>query len=274
MNQLGQRLWNTSLGSLSRAIARRLDRSKDQPGWHKVAAGPLAGLELFLPQARRGAFQEMAAGTFDDFLYSALLARRDLKGAVCWDIGAHFGYHSLGFAALGAEVLSFEPNTHNARHLKMHLERNASVAARVRHMPEALCEQDGQMTFTQSSDMGGESSGSHLDAALPPLGDACYATFSQVTVPTARIDTLIEERGEKAPDVLKIDVEGAEALVLRGGERFLSSRRPLILMEVHHIRLMMEVSELLLRWGYRLELLDPAHSTASRCFIMALPASN
>ena len=268
MNQLTQRLWNTSPGSLTRAIRRRIHNSRARPAWHKVQAGPLLGAELFLPHMDAGAYPEMAAGTFDDFLYAALKGQRDLTGAVCWDIGAHFGYHSLGFAALGADVLAFEPNEYNASYLRRHLERNPNLGRKIRHLAAAVAEQDGEMTFVQSSDVSGSSSGSHLGAALPPLEKATYANFVETKVPTVRIDTLIEQRGENAPDVLKIDVEGAEALVLRGGARFLAKHRPVILMEVHHICLMLEVQELLLRWGYRLQLLDQKHASPSRCFIM------
>ena len=139
----------------------------------------------------------------------------------------------------------------------------------VGHLAVAMAERDGEMTFVQSSDVSSGSSGSHLNTALPPLEKATYANFVEATVLAVRMDTLIEERGEKPPDVIKIDVEGAEAMVLRGGERFLSKHKPVILMEVHHIRLMFEVQDLLLRWGFQLQLLDQEHSTASRCFLMA-----
>jgi FkbM family methyltransferase len=224
-------------------------------------------LELFLSD--EGAGQEMLEGTFESFLYDAARSRCRLDGAVCWDVGAHVGYHTLGFAALGADVVAFEPNAHNARHLQMHLQRNSTLARRVKHLPVALADYDGEMTFIQSGDLGGASSGSHLDTALPPLQCGAYASFERTRVLAARIDTLIDSGGARAPDILKIDVEGAEALVLRGGERFFSSRKPVLLMEVHHIRLMMEVQAMLLRWGYLIELLDEEHAIPSRCFIAA-----
>lgn len=216
----------------------------------------------------------MADGTFDLFFYEELRKWADLaslNGIICWDIGAHIGYHSLGFAALGAEVTAFEPNEHNARILRMNLERNPELGRRIRHLPLALADRDGEMTFIQSSDLSGASSGSHLEGGFQPLDS--YTGFNHVKVPVARIDTLIEERGEKKPDILKIDVEGNEALVLRGGQKLLTNHKPVLLIEVHHILAMLEVQGLLLRYGYEIKLLDKDHATPSRCFIVAYPSA-
>lgn len=49
--------------------------------------------------------------------------------------------------------------------------------------------------------------------------------------PCRRLDTLIVEIG--APDVLNIDVEGAELLVVRGAEQTLKEKHPLIWLSVH-----------------------------------------
>ena len=263
------RLWHSSPASLTRALQRRLERRQCKPGWFTVRAGPLKGLELFLPNDRVGDLAAMVAGTFDAFLYDALLKRRKLEAAVCWDVGAHIGYHSLGFAALGAEVLCFEPNPANAARLKLHLERNQPLACRVRHLGVALSDGDGEMTFMQDTNLDRGSTGSHLMGVKTPLRNESYATFERVTVPTLRIDSLIEERGERPPEVIKIDVEGAEALVLRGGARFFADGHPIILMEVHHIRAMAEVQHLLDGWGYRVEILEDDESSASRCFLLA-----
>jgi hypothetical protein len=53
----------------------------------------------------------------------------------------------------------------------------------------------------------------------------------EITVPTLRLDTLL--RHFPPPDLIKIDVEGAEALVLRGCEQVLEDSRPILVVEVH-----------------------------------------
>ena len=113
--------------------------------------------------------------------------------------------------------------------------------------------------------------GGHLERALPPLSQAEYeqASFKDTMVPTVRIDTLVETRGERPPNIIKIDVEGAEELVLRGGTNLLTKQSPVLLIEVHHICLMFSIQKLLLDWGYQTRILDQEHASPSRCFIMA-----
>jgi len=212
----------------------------------------------------------MVEGSFDSFLYQALPASFSLKGALCWDIGAHFGYHSFAFAAQGARVLAFEPNAHNAARLKMNLEKNPNLARNIRHLPFAVGDRDGEMVFVQSAELNGGSSGSHLQDATPPLEGNAYATFEKLTVSVARLDTLVA-KGESPPDLIKIDIEGAEFLALQGARQLLATKRPLILMEVHHIRLMLEIQRFFDELKYQTRILDESHITASRCFIMATP---
>jgi FkbM family methyltransferase len=211
----------------------------------------------------------MIAGFYDEFLYQALEGIRSPKGAVVWDIGAHVGYHSLGFAARGASVVAFEPNAANIERLRLNVDRNANLAPRIKIVSCAVSDSDGEMVFKQSDDLRGQSMGGHLDKALPPLNPADYAKFKTTVVPTVKIDTLIESRGEKAPDIIKIDVEGAEELVLRGAERTLRDRSPVLLMEIHHICLMYSVQNFLNQQGYSMRILDQEHASPSRCFIIA-----
>lgn len=210
----------------------------------------------------------MLAGTYDAFIYEAIAGRRNLRDATCWDVGAHVGYHSLVFAGLGAQVLAFEPNQHNAARLRAHLERNPTLARNIRHLAVAVSDQDGEMAFVQSGDMKGGSSGSHLAAGLPPLAPRVYAASERLMVPTVRMDTLID-RGERAPDVIKIDVEGAELLALQGARRLLVEKKPLLLIEVHHICLMFHLQRMFPQLGYTARILDEQNACPSRCFIMA-----
>jgi hypothetical protein len=68
-------------------------------------------------------------------------------------------------------------------------------------------------------------------------------------VPTITLDSLLDYFA--APRLVKIDVEGAEAIVLRGANRLLSECRPLIYIEVCDEPLD-EVTSVLRRYDYRL----------------------
>jgi len=268
MNSILQRLWNTSPASLTRAIHRRIRARMDKPGWFAIQAGPAAGAQLLLPGPPEAFWSEMLAGTYDSFILEAITGRRTLRDAVCWDIGAHVGYHSLVFSSLGAQVLAFEPNRHNAACLKANLERNPALARNIRHLAMAVSDQDGEMAFIQSADTKGGSSGSHLAAALPPFAPNVYADSERVMVPTVRLDSLIE-RGERVPDIIKLDIEGGEVLALQGARKLLSTKAPMLLIEVHHICLMLHLEENLLQAGYTTRILDEQNASPSRCFVMA-----
>ena len=263
-----KRLWNASPASLTWAVRRRARHWLDKPAWFPITAGPAAGAQLLLPGRPEGFWGAMLAGTYDSFIYEAIAGQRNLRGASCWDVGAHVGYHSLGFAGLGAQVLAMEPNQHNSARLRAHLERNPALAHNIRHLAVAVSDRDGEMSFVQSGDIAGESSGSHLAAALAPLDQRVYAACELLMVPVVRMDSLIE-RGERAPDVIKIDIEGAELLALRGGRKLLAEKKPLLLIEVHHICLMFELQQLFRELGYTVRILDEQNASPSRCFIMA-----
>jgi FkbM family methyltransferase len=53
------------------------------------------------------------------------------------------------------------------------------------------------------------------------------------TIGSHRIDSLVEAR-RSAPALLKIDVEGAEALVLEGAAGLLATTRPIFVVEIHN----------------------------------------
>src|SRR5207344_48109 len=90
-------------------------------------------------------------------------------------------------------------------------------------------------------------------------------------VPARPLDAALDDAGIDCVDVLKMDIEGAEAAALRGLERRLGSGRiPQIVLEVHphHLRdqgsSVIEVVTALRRHGYELWTIDHSPSTSRR----------
>jgi Methyltransferase FkbM domain len=81
-----------------------------------------------------------------------------------------------------------------------------------------------------------------------------YLRASEIVVETRTLDSVVSAFELRPPDAL-IDVEGAEALVLRGAREMLRRHRPTIFCELHNIDSAVDVACELLPIGYRPRLL-------------------
>jgi hypothetical protein len=64
------------------------------------------------------------------------------------------------------------------------------------------------------------------------------------------LDSILEEGGLPDPDVVKIDVEGAEVAALNGMAMVFSRARPTLIIECHSMPLLHETVGILLKYGY------------------------
>ena len=155
-------------------------------------------------------------------------------GMVCWDVGAHVGFYTLLFAELVGplgKVFAFEPLPRNVDLLRRHVEMNGYRNVRI--LPCALGGFDGEASFDPGPN--------------PSMGS--IAASGSLRVPCARADTLLATGEVEAPDVIKIDVEGAEAAVLRGARRIME-RHPVIFLATHGAQAHRESLDLLTAAGY------------------------
>ncbi len=242
------------------------------PGVHTVQGGPAAGLQL-LVNDRAPAFREMIAGTYDAFLWRAIDGL-GLQPGMVLDVGAHIGYHSLAFANHfpAAYVVAFEPNPVNVARIHEQLALNPAMAARMAVRASALAETTGTMDMQASTNIEDQtSSGGHLATVRPVLEAADYARagFTSMAVAVERLDDVVFGQAWAGIGLVKIDVEGAEQLVLQGAMETLRRDRPVLLVEVHSVACMHHVSEILHILGYHIVLIH--EDNARRAFIMARP---
>jgi FkbM family methyltransferase len=131
----------------------------------------------------------------------------------CIDAGSHVGYYSCLFAKLVGQkgrLYSFDANPQACQSTRRNLALNGSYSAEVIHA--ALGDCNGTVPFHISTD---DQTGLSSLAAIP----TCEVTIS---VPSLRLDTFLNERHVDSVRLLKIDVEGAEEIVLNGLGHFLS----------------------------------------------------
>jgi FkbM family methyltransferase len=155
-------------------------------------------------------------GTYETELQEAL-ARLLVPGGVFWDIGAHIGFFSsLASRTVGpfGRVIAVEPYGDNVSRLEKVLALNH--LSNIDVLPLAILESPGDAIFQSAvaSSMGSVVKGPARDA---------------IRVPAQSLDRLMQHF--PAPDVVKIDVEGAELEVLRGGLRLLTETGAWIIVE-------------------------------------------
>lgn len=141
-------------------------------------------------------------------------------GNVVIDAGANIGLLSIAFArAVGptGSVLAVEPATASFAALSQQVDINH--LSQVAPIHAALADKPGTMRLYH-----------HADPSRNSLFPDRSERGEEVTVTT--IDHLMTQSGLDRVDVLKIDVEGAEELVLKGAERALQSN-PTIIFEMH-----------------------------------------
>ena len=190
-----------------------------------VLTGPLKG--RLLP--KRPALDQMSMlfGRYEPAVISEILR---LAGTtkVAYDVGANLGYVTLALAhgmKNGGKVFAFEPVPGNVEFLKEVASLNR-LEERVAIFPLALGNAQGQQQFI----MWGSSAMHLLESAINGQ-DA--ARCPSMMVEGSTLDSVVFERKLPPPDLIKIDVEGAEALVLEGASRLLSAHAPIIILEIH-----------------------------------------
>lgn len=145
-------------------------------------------------------------------------------GDVFIDVGAHVGYFTLlASRRVGpaGRVLSIEPNPIALKQLTQNVERSLRQNVLIRHV--ACGESQGLVNIHLHTES--NSSMASLSAA-----NATGGTVFEVACTT--LDHLCQEHALPRATLIKIDVEGAELLVLRGMNRILRDLRPVIVLEL------------------------------------------
>jgi len=138
------------------------------------------------------------------------------------DVGAHVGYFSLLAAALvgpRGRVIAFEPDAENHRSLLHNVSLNG--CANVACVNTAVGERDGEAEFFENLD----NDGGHAlwNPGLHPFNARSKARQQSRRLPIQTLDGALDGLGVRSVRAVKIDTEGAELQVLRGGARCLAA---------------------------------------------------
>ena len=177
------------------------------------------------------------------------LERLVRPGAYVVEIGCHIGWISLHLAKLvdgDGRLFAFEPSPNNLPYLRANLASfgNAEV------IDLAVSDEIGEATFYVEP-LTGQNDTLIKDYAMFDSNRASAyseASYESITVSTTTLDDYFS--GQDQPlALLKIDVEGAELMVLKGGMRLISAQRPVIAIEITQNK--DDILALLLDTGYQ-----------------------
>jgi FkbM family methyltransferase len=215
---VGRAQWKHPL--LRRAVEFAADRFRRADSVIQSGAGK--GLRFNAGSTNAG----YILGTTEPDLQAALKALVT-PGMSVFDVGANVGFFTVISARLvgaNGKVIAFEPLPANVELLRHNAALNAFAHAAVRN--EALGRATGTAPFIVSD--------TPTWGRLASAGEL-PSEVGRIEVPLRTLDSLLfdEPASVPRPDLIKIDVEGAEADVLAGAARVLREARPILLIELH-----------------------------------------
>ncbi len=174
-------------------------------------------------------FEEWGHGKNNGFRKLVKLAKGK---SVVFDIGAHIGICALPISRVikGGLYYSFEPAEANRKYLEAHLKMNNNDIVKV--IPFLVGDKcDDCVEFYETSSDSGMNS-----LCQPENKGSCY---NKIVKEQITLDYFVEKNG-CIPELIKIDVEGAEISVLRGAKAVLRKYHPEIIISVHlkHLRIL------------------------------------
>lgn len=216
--------------------------------WIRIPQGVGKGLWMYVdPRLEMG----YANGDHEPWVQAVLKAELPPDGCY-YDVGAHSGFFCMiAVRCVGplGSVIAIEADPYNAETLRRNMARNHLVHVSV--IETAIWSSAGRLTFLQAPDSSNRTQGRVL---ISHEWNAAH-----VRVSATRLDDLVFARGYRPPDLVKMDIEGAEWEALQGAQRLLTEVKPKILCEVHDVAQMGQIRAYFEQFDYRTEEWRPVH---------------
>jgi FkbM family methyltransferase len=196
------------------------------------------------------------------------------------DVGAYVGTYSIPVAQLhkgSVNVIAFEPTPQTVLLFRKHLAYNR-VKENVRIENVACSDFTGDARFRIKMSASGcipsFENHLHVDNAIDVDNEDRI-----INVGTITIDDYLVGNSDK-PDFIKVDVEGAELLVLKGARGLLSNQRPVVFCELHKFNWDIfkttesQLRDLLVQVGYEMKDVSTGRTMQEmplHCYVILLP---
>jgi len=196
-----------------------------------VAASTPMGGEVFVDLRQFHLGFAIATGHFEP-IETAFVRRHVRAGDTVFDIGANMGYYTVILGNLvgnSGTVHAFEPVDNHFTKLQSAV-RRSQLDHIVRLHKIALSDQVSVQNIIYSEDML-NTGGAHLAGKVD---HAEASTWRRESITTSTLDLLFPT---EPADFVKLDVEGAEWLILQGGADFFRRQAPVMMIEFNAVQL-------------------------------------
>ena len=194
----------------------------------KIMDGPLQGYRWTTNSS-----YEYIMGCYENPVALDQLDRWLKPQSVFYDLGANIGFHALlaNRVITKGKIYSFEPLPLNRIVFEKHIQLNKDLMGvnNISLLPFAISDKEKEIIF---SDDKNQKDGNTYITSSPVFA----AAQNTITAKCYSIDELMQQGYEK-PDIMKIDVEGAEYDVLLGAVNTLKQYKPGILLATHDCHL-------------------------------------
>ena len=231
------------VGPVLRRLAKRVIPSETRV-WFRISDGLAKGLWVNLDPRYETSYAE---GWYETVI-QRILSQYLRLGSVFYDVGAHIGVVSMYAAQLvgvNGRVFAFEAAPENASRLQEHLSRNN--LPQIQMIGCAIWSSRGRVRFERAPAQSSRNGGAVATQSTTETNDI-------IEIDAVALDDFIQ--GNPLPTVIKIDVEGAEADVLRGSEEVFRRAKPILICEVHNDRAEANVTRWLEERAYQFDWLE------------------
>ncbi len=238
-----------------------------------IAGGPLRGCKFYLDMQSE---KDYWLGTYEVALLESV-GKLIQPGWVVYDVGANVGYLTVLFAKLtgkNGKVYAFEPLPANIERLVKNVEAN-DVKEQVIVCPYAIGDRRDEVVFY----LGNSDDTGKVETIVTANEKETKENKDKLIVEMITLDEFAEQNTDHYPQLIKMDIEGAEVLAIKNMQRILQTIKPFMIIEIHSKDAGQVVWNELTKYNYIVKKLDnpkekllDSTSITKRDYLLGLPS--
>lgn len=184
------------------------------------------------------------------FEYTPIFERLSQKVDSFIDIGANTGYYSILAASVNPNITihSFEPAKGPAHYLRKNIAIN-NFRTKITAHDIALSDKESEVEFYEVQNAKYRYL-SHNLGGVGSLKKESNLNRTSTIVKVLSLDHFVDRKGIQKIDLIKVDTEGTENLVLKGGPQTIQRFKPIIICETLFHRIEKELESIMRSHGY------------------------